>query len=71
MTAATLAHDGAVTTTAARPRCPFPGCPIRYRGGPDRECPDHQPDDIGWNERLEQMQAAMLTTPGNQPDDPR
>jgi hypothetical protein len=29
-----------VTTTL--PRCPFPGCPIRYRGGPNRECPEHQ-----------------------------
>jgi hypothetical protein len=27
---------------ATLPRCPFRGCPIRYRGGPDRPCPAHQ-----------------------------
>ena len=27
-----------------RPRCPEPGCPVRYRGGPDRPCADHQDD---------------------------
>jgi hypothetical protein len=24
------------------PRCPVKGCPVRYRGGPDRLCPAHQ-----------------------------
>ena len=50
------------------PRCPSPACPIRYRGGPDRLCADHQPDTIGWNQRLEEMQLAMLAAPGD--DDP-
>jgi hypothetical protein len=27
------------------PRCPFRGCPVRYRGGPDRPCPEHQHAD--------------------------
>jgi hypothetical protein len=28
------------------PRCPFPGCPIRYRGGSDRECAEHANETI-------------------------
>lgn len=24
-------------------RCPEPGCPVRYAGGSDRPCPDHDP----------------------------
>ncbi|GAA0638659.1 hypothetical protein GCM10009547_48600 [Sporichthya brevicatena] len=24
------------------PRCPVPGCPRRYKAGPDRYCVDHQ-----------------------------
>ncbi len=33
---------GHVTTLAPLPRCPFKGCPVRYRGGPDRLCAEHQ-----------------------------
>jgi hypothetical protein len=33
---------------ASRPRCPERGCPIRYRGGPDRACPEHQ-DEPDWS----------------------
>lgn len=25
-------------------RCPEPGCPIRYRQGPARRCPEHRDD---------------------------
>ena len=28
------------------PRCPVRGCPVRYRGGPDRLCPGHQDDGV-------------------------
>lgn len=48
------------------PRCPFPGCPIRYRGGPDRPCPDHQADNTGWTDRLAELQDSMLAAPGDQ-----
>lgn len=27
-----------------RPRCTTRGCPTRYRGGPDRACPEHAYD---------------------------
>lgn len=30
-------------TTTPGPRCPFPACPVRYRAGSDRPCPDHAP----------------------------
>ncbi len=33
------------TTMTSQPRCPFRGCPTRYRGGPDRFCPMHQDED--------------------------
>jgi hypothetical protein len=36
-------HNDGVTTL---PRCPFPGCPIRYHAGPDRECFEHQNETI-------------------------
>jgi hypothetical protein len=29
----------------AGPRCPAPSCPVRWRGGPDRMCPDHAEDE--------------------------
>lgn len=28
-----------------RPRCTVRGCPVRYRGGRNRPCPDHQSED--------------------------
>src|SRR6516162_9449351 len=27
------------------PRCPIRACPVRYRAGPDRLCPEHQDHD--------------------------
>jgi hypothetical protein len=31
-----------VTITTALPRCPARACPVRYHGGSDRLCSDHQ-----------------------------
>jgi hypothetical protein len=33
-----------MTTAPPLARCPAKGCPVRYRGGPDRPCPMHQPE---------------------------
>lgn len=46
--------------TAAAPRCPVPACPVRYRGGPDRPCPEHQADAAD----LHQLAAELLAAPG-------
>lgn len=53
-------------TTA--PRCTEPGCPVRYRGGPDRACPIHADDYSVWDDRLDAMIASM-TAPGDGDDD--
>jgi hypothetical protein len=47
-------HNDAMSSL---PRCPFRGCPIRYRGGPDRPCPAHQAGDgiDGIAERMAQF----------------
>jgi hypothetical protein len=50
------------------PRCPVRGCPVRYRGGPDRLCPGHQADhdDTGQPTR-----AALLAAPAaDRPEPP-
>jgi hypothetical protein len=57
-----------VTTTL--PRCPFPGCPIRYRGGPDRECPEHQNETIQAAADLGIDLTWMGTAPGDSGDGP-
>jgi hypothetical protein len=36
-------HNDGVTTL---PRCPFPGCPVRWHDGPDRECADYANETI-------------------------
>jgi hypothetical protein len=56
-------HNAAVTTL---PRCPSRGCPIRYRGGPDRPCPAHQAGDgiDGIAERMAQF-AIQLADDGD------
>jgi hypothetical protein len=45
-------HNDAMSSL---PRCPFPGCAIRYRGGPDRPCPAHQADPGGIDGIAERM----------------
>jgi hypothetical protein len=34
-----------MATLAPLARCTEPGCPWRWRTGPDRVCPDHDQDD--------------------------
>jgi len=41
-----LRKTDAVTASTTLPKCTMAGCPVRYRGGPDRPCPMHQ-DDSG------------------------
>jgi hypothetical protein len=53
------------------PRCSFPGCPVRYRGGPDRPCPQHQ-DDSGVHQAAAELGidlGAMTETVPDKRDD--
>jgi len=59
-----------VTTTATLPRCPHKGCPIRYRGGPDRPCREHRPDNTAWSGRLAELTQTMAA-PGDHDGDGR
>jgi hypothetical protein len=61
--ASTPADTDGVTTTL--PRCPFPGCPVRYRGGPNRECPEHQNETIAAAAELGIDLTRMDTPPGD------
>jgi hypothetical protein len=36
-------RDARGARTSRGPRCPAPACPVRWRGGADRLCPDHAP----------------------------
>jgi hypothetical protein len=62
-------HDDGVTTL---PKCSYPGCPIRYRGGPDRPCPAHQAGDgiDGIAERMAQFAIVMPAKDGDHPPGP-
>lgn len=44
-----------------RPKCPATGCPVRYRGGPDRACPLHQEPEL--------RPSLFATRPPGQPED--
>jgi hypothetical protein len=57
------------------PRCPVRGCPVRYRAGPDRACPEHQDqahDELG--ERMAELTGtdtdALMAAPGEHPEQP-
>jgi hypothetical protein len=62
-----------------RPACPVRGCPVRYRGGPDRLCPDHVDEPVrdpaaeAWRERLDALMGApggLLAATGSAAEDP-
>ena len=52
-------------TQPSRPRCTEPGCPIRYRGGPNRPCPLHASGDDGMAARMDAYRAAMAPPGGS------
>lgn len=54
-------------TMTVLPRCPFKGCPVRYRGGPDRLCPEHQREDGGTD--LAERMAAVMAAPAEHGSD--
>ena len=52
------------------PRCPVRACPVRYRGGPDRLCAEHQADDSTVTAAgLSQHRSVWADGPGDQSDD--
>jgi hypothetical protein len=52
------------------PRCTMPGCPVRYRGGPDRPCVMHRADETDLlNTRAAAMGALMQPGDGGQATD--
>jgi hypothetical protein len=51
------------------PRCPFPGCPVRWHDGPDRECADHANETIRAAAELGIDLAWMGVLPGDGNDD--
>jgi hypothetical protein len=52
-------------TANGRPRCTEPGCPVRYRGGPNRPCPIHQ-DEVDELATLMAEYDVAMAAPGEQ-----
>lgn len=46
------------------PRCPERGCPVRYRGGPDRLCPEHQAEAADVAQLAEELGAELAAPKG-------
>jgi hypothetical protein len=48
-------------------KCTEPGCPQRYRGGPDRPCPIHQQEysTDDWQARMDALRVEMASAPGD------
>jgi hypothetical protein len=45
------------------------GCPVRYRGGPDRPCPQHADDVTTMADRLAAYGAVLEQAPGEHDGD--
>jgi hypothetical protein len=43
-------------------RCPAPSCPIRWRTGPDRECPEHRDTDDAVTRAAEELGIDLAST---------
>jgi hypothetical protein len=56
---------GTVAITAALARCPFKACPVRYRGGPDRLCAEHQDGGGGIRAAAASLGIDLSKAPGD------
>ena len=65
---ASCRDNGGVATTTALARCPFKACPVRYRGGPDRLCAEHQHGDGDIATAAASLGISIDATPGSDRD---
>lgn len=50
------------------PRCTERSCPVRYRGGPDRPCPQHEDGHGDSFDDLGQRMSDFMAAPGDRGD---
>jgi hypothetical protein len=58
-----------MATTARLARCPAKACPVRYRGGPDRLCAEHQHGDRDMASAAAQLGIDMAALASERPGD--